>query len=80
MSGPVAQLAEQQTLNLRVAGSIPSRLTTLLARAYAFRHIDVIDRKRSAGIFSVFIRSTFCISSSPDRPCVTSISFGMRPF
>ncbi len=25
--GPVAQLAEQQTLNLRVDGSIPSRLT-----------------------------------------------------
>ena len=28
-SGPVAQLAEQQTLNLRVEGSIPSRLTSL---------------------------------------------------
>jgi hypothetical protein len=27
-SGPVAQLAEQQTLNLRVEGSIPSWLTT----------------------------------------------------
>ena len=27
--GPVAQLAEQQTLNLRVEGSIPSRLTIL---------------------------------------------------
>src|SRR5262245_20994717 len=26
LSGPVAQLAEQQTLNLRVEGSIPSRL------------------------------------------------------
>jgi hypothetical protein len=26
--GPVAQLAEQQTLNLRVEGSIPSWLTT----------------------------------------------------
>jgi hypothetical protein len=26
-SGPVAQLAEQQTLNLRVGGSIPPRLT-----------------------------------------------------
>src|SRR5688500_10296183 len=26
--GPLAQLAEQQTLNLRVEGSIPSRLTT----------------------------------------------------
>ena len=28
-SGPLAQLAEQQTLNLRVVGSIPTRLTTL---------------------------------------------------
>jgi hypothetical protein len=28
-SGPVAQLAEQQTLNLRVVGSIPTRLTTV---------------------------------------------------
>jgi hypothetical protein len=27
-SGPLAQLAEQQTLNLRVLGSIPRRLTT----------------------------------------------------
>ena len=27
--GPVAQLAEQQTLNLRVEGSIPSRLTNI---------------------------------------------------
>ena len=29
-SGPLAQLAEQQTLNLRVLGSIPRRLTTSL--------------------------------------------------
>jgi hypothetical protein len=28
-SGPLAQLAEQQTLNLRVLGSIPRRLTTI---------------------------------------------------
>ncbi len=28
--GPLAQLAEQQTLNLRVRGSIPRRLTNLL--------------------------------------------------
>ena len=28
LRGPVAQLAEQQTLNLRVEGSIPSWLTT----------------------------------------------------
>jgi hypothetical protein len=27
--GPVAQLAEQQTLNLRVGGSIPPRLTKI---------------------------------------------------
>ena len=29
VNGPLAQLAEQQTLNLRVEGSIPSRLTIL---------------------------------------------------
>ena len=34
--GPVAQLAEQQTLNLRVEGSIPSWLTTLRKRLSAF--------------------------------------------
>jgi hypothetical protein len=28
LRGPLAQLAEQQTLNLRVDGSIPSRLTS----------------------------------------------------
>ena len=30
--GPVAQLAEQQTLNLRVLGSIPSWLTIIISR------------------------------------------------
>src|SRR5438045_6540594 len=34
--GPVAQLAEQQTLNLRVVGSIPTRLTILPKRLSAF--------------------------------------------
>ncbi len=29
LRGPVAQLAEQQTLNLLVVGSIPTGLTTL---------------------------------------------------
>ena len=29
INGPVAQLAEQQTLNLRVGGSIPPRLTRI---------------------------------------------------
>ena len=33
LSGPIAQLAEQQTLNLRVEGSIPSRLTINHLRA-----------------------------------------------
>ena len=33
-SGPLAQLAEQQTLNLRVLGSIPRRLTTSHVRTY----------------------------------------------
>jgi hypothetical protein len=35
-TGPVAQLAEQQTLNLRVVGSIPTRLTILAKRLSAF--------------------------------------------
>ena len=30
--GPLAQLAEQQTLNLRVVGSIPTRLTRILSK------------------------------------------------
>jgi hypothetical protein len=33
--GPLAQLAEQQTLNLRVVGSIPTRLTSLRSRLLA---------------------------------------------
>ncbi len=32
MNGPLAQLVEQQTLNLRVKGSIPLRLITHTAR------------------------------------------------
>src|SRR4029077_10222774 len=34
--GPLAQLAEQQTLNLRVEGSIPSRLTTFSEHFFHF--------------------------------------------
>ena len=36
-SGPVAQLAEQQTLNLLVEGSTPSRLTNFSLRSSWFR-------------------------------------------
>jgi hypothetical protein len=32
-NGPLAQLAEQQTLNLRVLGSIPRRLTIFLSNS-----------------------------------------------
>ena len=35
--GPLAQLAEQQTLNLRVLGSIPRRLTTTESTTYSLR-------------------------------------------
>ena len=38
-AGPLAQLAEQQTLNLRVEGSIPSRLTTSSLRSKRF-HLE----------------------------------------
>ena len=34
--GPLAQLAEQQTLNLRVPGSIPGRLTTFGSKPPVF--------------------------------------------
>ena len=37
--GPLAQLAEQQTLNLRVAGSMPARLIERLRRVRRYRSI-----------------------------------------
>ena len=45
--GPLAQLAEQQTLNLRVRGSIPWRLTSLsaLTRDSPFRSVLKLDAK-----------------------------------
>jgi len=36
--GPLAQLAEQQTLNLRVEGSIPSRLTIFSEQFFDFAY------------------------------------------
>ena len=36
IGGPVAQLAEQQTLNLRVGGSIPPRLTSIPSKFWYF--------------------------------------------
>ena len=36
--GPLAQLAEQQTLNLRVVGSIPRRLTSFLGKSSNHNH------------------------------------------
>ena len=39
-SGPVAQLAEQQTLNLRVVGSIPTRLTNSNTLIPSARNLD----------------------------------------
>ena len=45
--GPLAQLAEQQTLNLRVDGSIPSRLTTFLEPISVFEILaSVVQRIR----------------------------------
>ena len=45
--GPVAQLAEQQTLNLRVVGSIPTRLTNFHKQFSEFhsaaRHVETLS-------------------------------------
>jgi hypothetical protein len=42
-AGPLAQLAEQQTLNLRVEGSIPSRLTTSqVEKAQSLPHVLIV--------------------------------------
>ena len=38
--GPLAQLVEQQTFNLRVVGSIPTRLTIKVAHVH-IREMDV---------------------------------------
>ena len=38
--GPLAQLVEQQTLNLRVEGSIPSRLKTAIS--YVIRNCETV--------------------------------------
>jgi hypothetical protein len=43
-NGPLAQLAEQQTLNLRVEGSIPSRLT-ILPTSLSSSTMEVFQRK-----------------------------------
>ena len=40
-SGPLAQLAEQQTLNLRVLGSIPRRLTTY--KSFIYNYLQTLD-------------------------------------
>src|SRR5689334_7922053 len=46
--GPLAQLAEQQTLNLRVEGSIPSRLTTHLFNNLRGRAAAVVSLRLTA--------------------------------
>jgi hypothetical protein len=45
-AGPVAQLAEQQTLNLRVVGSIPTRLTTINLN----NHKHLLQRQQNGAI------------------------------
>ena len=41
--GPLAQMVEQQTLNLRVKGSIPLWLTTILTTARVVELADTLD-------------------------------------
>ena len=42
-NGPLAQLAEQQTLNLRVAGSMPARLISCGNSSVVERHLAKVD-------------------------------------
>ncbi len=48
-SGPLAQLAEQETLNLKVEGSIPSRPIAAPGMAPSHRSLDLCDRAAVAG-------------------------------
>jgi hypothetical protein len=66
-AGPVAQLAEQQTLNLRVVGSIPTRLTTLRKALSAFFH----PPDRTVGCVWV---ADGCVSSSRSTAFVAETS------
>jgi hypothetical protein len=50
LSGPVAQLAEQQTLNLLVEGSIPSGLTSLRSRCRRRLSAGVVAKRRVGGL------------------------------
>ena len=52
--GPLAQLVEQETLNLLVVGSIPTRPTKFLVKTSSYmwseldRKVDVIERMAKA--------------------------------
>ena len=48
--GPLAQLVEQQTLNLRVEGSIPSRLSVLIVAESKVTIFAVITLRRSTNL------------------------------
>ena len=60
--GPLAQLAEQQTLNLRVEGSIPSRLTIFLPTSTA-----VFRRFRETSDRQARLQRAFTTSHLPPR-------------
>ena len=50
--GPVAQLAEQQTLNLRVVGSIPTRLNSSRSRSsWLTRWLQALKLRSSTSPF-----------------------------
>ena len=68
--GPLAQLAEHQTLNLRVRGSIPRRLTKFVAGAKVAELADALDLGSSgethAGSSPAF-RTILRLSRSPSH-------------
>ena len=74
--GPLAQLAEQQTLNLRVEGSIPSRLTTFINTSLASTpHRFEMGTKRPSErqspwrLLDVRQADGFDQLRNPDEPC-----------
>ena len=71
--GPVAQLAEQQTLNLRVVGSIPTRLTSLIA-------FEVVDPRGPQALRLRSSTSPFGHDSHPAHQLQSAQRKGSHPW
>jgi hypothetical protein len=66
--GPLAQLAEQQTLNLRVVGSIPTRLTTQNKRLRLIGCGRILRLWLRGGCVEMRRRIIETVDSRPVRP------------